>query len=228
MVKYFSKAIGAFLVALATQNLQTASTPSSEKNPSVILEGRVTDELGRPLAGVKIMLMGGVATRWEAGSAVTNDDGIYRFDPVPNGYFQQVESVDGTRTWRNCFGMRISHQDYVAEDKQDWWDFQIPFEPGTYYRDLRLTPGGRLRGSIMSGDGTMPAAGLDLRVMGIMDLNGCASYATTDSEGRFCIDRSLHAGEYEIQVNDPKENYAVLSCVRITVGEVASVDIAYK
>ena len=46
------------------------------------LEGRISDEAGLPLRGAKVILYGGMATRWKIAEAETDADGRYRFDSV--------------------------------------------------------------------------------------------------------------------------------------------------
>src|SRR5262245_39227645 len=57
-----------------------AEAAAKKRGPA--LEGRITDEAGRPLRGAKVILYGGVATRWKIAEAETGADGRYRFDSV--------------------------------------------------------------------------------------------------------------------------------------------------
>gem|GEM_PF-2917292 len=207
---------GAILLAgLLAPDAVAPRQPESEK--SAILEGRIVDELGRPVPGVRVKLYGGFATRWEVGDAVTNDKGVYRFDPAPHGGMIQHTAADGAKVWRNSLGMRIEHPDYCAEDNNGWWDFQIPFDSGTYYRDMRVKLGGTLHGALLDDKGA-PAIGLDLRVIGISPLISATANATTDEGGIFRIDHALCPGDYEIQLNDPKADYQSLGRVTIAAG----------
>lgn len=214
-------------VGLAIQG-STSTVPAAVKAAILVrLEGRISDDLGRPLSGVEVELFGGIATRWSVGKAVTNENGIYRFEPAPTGYVIQHKSADGREISYNGLGMRINHPRFAADDNRDWWEFRIPLEPGTYYRDMRLSIGGNLKGTIKDSSGK-PAAGLDLRVIGIGELTGAVSYSTTDANGDFEIDHALRAGKYEIQVNDPSEGYPVLSTETIGAGDSVNARITRR
>ena len=102
------------------------------------LVGRVTDENGNPIANVRIMLYGGVATRWRIGETKTDQNGRYSFKPVPNGELRSPESSDGFA--HNYVGISIpSDSNLVSDDQEYWWDVSIPMIEGHEYRkDFRM------------------------------------------------------------------------------------------
>ena len=63
-----------------------------------------------PLAGVRIVLYSGLATRWKGQETTTDHDGRFRFDPLQTG--ATIEDRTSGR-WDLRPGMRIEHPTHV-------------------------------------------------------------------------------------------------------------------
>lgn len=168
----------------------------------VSLSGKITDETGRPLWGVKVSLFGnmdGPATQ----EAVTDVHGEYRFDPV------KAQLVKG-----HYYPMlMLQHPTHVSEDGNSHWNLDIPDELGTaVQKDFRFVQGGVVWGVLRHVMGK--PIQMELRFALLMDNETDAakvqatintggilrnSYsANTDRKGQFLV-TGLPAGHYAIQ-----------------------------
>ena len=174
------------------------------------LQGRIVDEAGRPLAGAKVILYGGLATRWEVARAESDADGRYRFDALQT----------------NHVGVRIEHPTHVEADGRSWRDVHIPPD-GTL--DLKLVPAGRIEGTLKDAKTGEPLRKLELRIMTPVGSHGHGStfhvYATTDEKGWF-RSLGLFPGEYDVEVNSSTLDYPVVGRARVAPGATTVVDFA--
>src|SRR5690606_5778719 len=81
--------VGGVLATVAAaarwQPADGAAAPGAPEALGPVLTGRVVDENGAAVPGVKIQLYSGLATRWEGQSTTTDADGVYRFEPLEIG-----------------------------------------------------------------------------------------------------------------------------------------------
>ncbi|HEX7135198.1 MAG TPA: SdrD B-like domain-containing protein [Iamia sp.] len=164
------------------------------------LSGTVTDELdGSPIAGVEARLVDLTDRDAEvlAGTVITDAQGHYDFvslfpQGVPNAPYG-IRFVDPGR-------------DYLPE----WYDdgassatatiIDLSAAPGPVVRDVELTPGGRIQGTVRSEAAPhAPIEGMQVRLMRI---GGSGSSAiTTNSGGLFRFDL-LRPGTYQLWFRD--------------------------
>jgi hypothetical protein len=148
------------------------------------LEGRISDEAGRPLHGAKVILYGGMATRWKIAEAETDAEGRYRFDSVQSTLIKDSK----TGRWGQYVDVRVEHPTHVEADGRSWRDVRIPGIAGHVETlDLKLTPAGHIDGLLKDGWTGEPLKKLDLRIMTPPGSHGHGAtfhaYATTDDRG---------------------------------------------
>jgi protocatechuate 3,4-dioxygenase beta subunit len=199
---------------------EAAGEAAKRRGPA--LQGRITDEAGRPLRGAKVILYGGMATRWKIAGAETDADGRYRFDSV-----QSTLSKDPKADrWDQYVGVRVEHATHVEADGRSWRDIRIPGIPGHVETlDLRLTPAGHIEGLLKDRRTSEPLKKLDLRIMTPPGSHGHGAafhaYATTDDRGRF-RSISLFPGEYDVEVNSTTLDYPVIGRVKVEPSKVTT------
>jgi protocatechuate 3,4-dioxygenase beta subunit len=186
------------------------------------LEGRITDKAGLPLRGAKVVLYGGMATRWKIAEAETDADGRYRFDSVQSTLIKDRE----TNRWDQYVGVRIEHPTHVEADGQSWRNIRIPGAAGHVETlDLRLTPAGHIDGLLKDRRTGEPLKKLDLRIMTPTGSHGHGAtfhaYARTDDRGRF-RSISLFPGEYDVEVNSTTLDYLMIGRVKVEPGKTTS------
>ena len=181
----------------------------AEPSDRCSLVGRVIDKSGAPVAGVRIELFGGLATRFKGQSAVTDADGRYRFDPLETG---------AGRPGMLNPGMRLSHPQFVAADGKDWWDVEVPCGQDVV-KDFAMVRGGSVKGELRFGEGGWILRAFDLRL--ISSDGQRTAYATTDNRGEF-VTEALFPGEYEVQWNEPIASYAPITSVTVGAGSQTS------
>src|SRR4051812_29705381 len=208
------------LLAFADNPPQGAEKPAgAPKGPT--LQGRVTDGAGKPLAGAKIILYGGLATRWKVAEADTNADGRYRIDDVRSSLIKDAKED----RWDYNVGVRIEHPTHVEADGRSWRDIRFPADAGHFETlDLNLAQGSHIEGLLKDAKSGEPLRKLDLRIMTPAGSHGHGStfraYATTDDEGRF-RSISFFPGEYDVEANSTTLDYPVLGRVRVEAGTTA-------
>lgn len=186
------------------------------------LEGRVTDDAGRPIAGAKVILWGGLATRLRGEETSTDADGRYRFAPLKTGALILDEP---SGRWDFHTGMTLEHPDFASADGESWWEVRVTGTEGQVTRrDFKMLRGGSIEGHVTATTGGPAVAGLDLRL--VHAKTGFLRYVRTDREGRF-RESGLHPGEYKIDVNDPALRYPVMATVEVKAGAVAKCEAVH-
>jgi hypothetical protein len=178
-----------------------------------ILTGRVVDEAGRPLPGVRIILYNGLCSRWKGQEATTDQDGRYRFDPLRTGAMIE-DGPSGRWDWRP--GMRLEHPTHASADGKSWWDIRVPgIDRKEHVQDFEMVPGGRLAGRVLDPKTKAPLKRLGLNIGSPTGRNPRFHvYARTDDGGRF-ISEPLFPGEYVVDVNSAELGMPVLGKVQI-------------
>ncbi len=208
----------ALAAGIGPASADTPVAPDAEpvKRPAV-LTGTIRDESGRPLAGAKVILYGGLATRWRQQEATTDRHGVYLFDPLESGSYTTGD--DGKLSAR-YIGMQVEHTTHVSADGNSWWDIQVPMRDGhVETRDFVLTLGGKVRGSIMD-PVTGRGAKVDLRIYHESPGRHFRDYATTGESGEF-VTAPLAPGLYTIDVNEPKLRFPKLGEAVVVAGKEA-------
>lgn len=167
-----------------------------------VLEGRVVDEAGLPVAGASVGLRegaGDVVGSWveEGGWAESGEDGAFRLRAYRSGRFQ----------------VAASHPDF----KSARVDVTVPG------RDVRLvlSPGAELTGEVVDARGT-PLAGARVALQrGAAGARWVEASADTDARGRFSL-RGLEAGRYAVSATHGQdEDQRVAAPVDAEVAERA-------
>jgi protocatechuate 3,4-dioxygenase beta subunit len=216
---------GAGGVGLSSQDvLESLEPPAKPREDaaagrSPALRGRIMDEAGRPLRGAKVILYGGIATRWKIDETETDAGGRYRFEAVRS---TMIESKKENR-WDQYVGLRVEHPTHVESDGRSWRDVRIPGVPGHVETlDLRLTPAGHIEGVLKDAKTGKPLNQLDLRIMHPTTTRGHGStfhvYATTDGQGRF-HSLGLFPGEYDVEANSTTLDYPLVGQVKVKPGK---------
>jgi hypothetical protein len=113
------------LPAFADDPPRDAERPAeAPKGPT--LQGRITDEAGKPLPGAKVILHGGLATRWKIAEADSGADGRYRIEDVQSSTIRDAKED----RWNYNVGIRVEHPTHVEADGHSWRDIRIPADAG--------------------------------------------------------------------------------------------------
>jgi protocatechuate 3,4-dioxygenase beta subunit len=229
-----SLCFGTVLLTLSARLLKAGDSPpagsqearklfdeaAKQRGPAV--EGRITDEARRPLRGAKVILYGGMATRWKIAEAKTGAKGRYRFDSVRSTLVKDSEFG----RWDQYVGVRVEHPTHVEADGRSWRDLRIPGIAGHVETlDLKLTPSGYIDGLLRDGRTGEPLKKLDLLIMTPSGSHGHGAtfhdYATIDVRGRF-PSISLFPGDHDGEVNSTTLGYKVIGRVKLEPGKVAT------
>ena len=183
------------------------------------LRGTLTRD-GKPVPDVKVVLYGGIATRWKIADATTDAGGKYRFENVASS----IVSSGGDA--KHYIGVQFEHPRLVPADGKSWRDVTVSVKPGTVETlNLALAEGGFIEGRPL-GPGGAPRAKAALR-MYIPVKPGVRrgaflfhAYATTDDRGEF---RSppLFPGRYFVEEN--AGDYPLLGEVVVEAGKTARI-----
>lgn len=201
-------ALGAFAWSGSPSRGTPALTQQPDKTKCTLF-GRLTDEAGKPVAGAKIQLYGGFATRSIGQSAVTDGDGRYRFDPLETG---------AGRPGLLAPGMRIEHREMVAGDGQTWWDIDVPTGKSVE-KNFAMVRGGNISGTLKFGSGDWTLREFDVRIISADQKR--TWYAKTDNGGSFTTE-ALFPGEYIVQANDGRMNYPEIVTLTVVAAGTAS------
>jgi hypothetical protein len=195
-------------LAALTSGALLAEPPKAAKAASALV-GRITDDSGHPIAGVKIQLYSGFATRKAGQSATTDSDGRYRFDPLETGSGRQGVLAPG---------VTLTHAEYASGDGQTWWDVEVPLGQ-TVERNFTMVRGGTIRGTLTFGGGDWLLREFDVRIVSASKKG--TAYGKTDNAGVFTTD-ALLPGEYTVQANDSRTDYPTIATVKVEAGKVVA------
>jgi hypothetical protein len=201
------------LIAFALLTLASltpgAFLAQAPKGDATILHGRITDEAGHPISGVRVQLYNGIATRWQGQSTTSDEDGRYRFDPLQTG---------GGRQGVLAPGMQIFDARYASADGKTWWDVEVPIGHDAEH-NFTLIRGGTIHGTLTFGAGDWTLRDFDVRIMSTDKKR--TAYAKTGPRGEFTTD-ALLPGEYTVQANDSRMDYPEIARMTVEPGKVAS------
>jgi hypothetical protein len=183
--------------------LAVAALAAVEKESPFVAQGRVTDEAGKPLAGVEVNASCGMGSLFHTGSAKTDREGKYRlvFGPgisVGNtklGVGTQVATITPRLAgWyeihlgrRGNLLMSESKDELAAEDIKGYSGVVGPNEP--YELNFTLAKAAAIKGRLVNEFGT-PIQGVEIDPDGDILPPSCGILASakTDDEGRFAFD----------------------------------------
>ncbi len=205
----------------ATKEGSAAAQGPAQPGKGPILQGHVRDEQGHPLPGARIVLYGGIATRWKIGEATSDSAGCYRFDSLPQAAMLFDEAHD---RWRSYIGIEIYHPTHASADGISWRDIRVPIvDRHLETLDFPMVPGGSVTGQIVDAASGKPVANLCLRINSPTPRNPKFSrYACSDAHGRFKVE-ALFPGTYTIDVNSSRLRYPFLGAVSIAARENSEV-----
>jgi 5-hydroxyisourate hydrolase-like protein (transthyretin family) len=181
--------------------------------PAATLQGRVTDEAGKPVSGARVWTHSLRAGPLDGiSSTVTDADGKYAITdmgrwndedakpkPIGNGL-----AVGAARVYFD-----IRHPDFARE--RPTWE-RIPCTV-----DVVLQRGGVIEGKVTDRKTGKPAAGVTVSLQGI---KGMPSWdqTRTDAEGMYQI-RCLKAGQYNLWADAPDRACAAIDSLTVTAGK---------
>jgi beta-lactamase regulating signal transducer with metallopeptidase domain len=210
----------------------TVPTPRTDGNANVhdgpVLHGRVTDEQGKPIAGVQVDLYSGLATRFRGQETRTDAHGEYRFDPLETGGIMLTDEGGSYYT-----GVEFKHDQYVPADGKSWRDIQVPVQANhEEVLDIKMTLGGKVSGTVIDARSGKPVPELGLRIhngfVHGMEDGDFQVYVTTDKDGAF-TSVPLFPGRYVIDINDNNfqrlYSYPKIGAVTIRAGETAKLQL---
>lgn len=169
------------------------------------IEGNVTEN-NQPVPNAKIILYGGLATRWKIAESTSDEHGHYRFENVIGDFI----------------GVQVKHERLVPADGKNWRDINGP-QIGTPQRlDMQMTAGGFIAGQLIDNN-KQPRSNLPLRIMltapGVQKgSSNFVVYATTDANGAFTSE-PLYPGTYVIEEN--MDSFTVLGEIHVTAGQTS-------
>jgi hypothetical protein len=206
------------------------SSPTSASAPATqtsgpILEGRIVDEQGQPVPGVKVQAWGGFATRFKGPETVTDADGVYHFAPI------QVNSVleaSAVRPASYYVGVQLYHPKLASADGHYWWDIEVPIAAGRVTRrDFTMVPAGGIEGWLTEAATGKPLAKIGLRLSSPgTDRVSYFRYAETDDNGHF-LETGLYPGHYVIDLNQTQPWYPVVGEAEIQREVVTQIRMTY-
>ena len=163
----------AYVREVVTTPARAATCEIVRPPPRFTLSGQVNDSGGGPIAGARLLVTG----TWDAVFAVVTDaQGRYR---LPVASWVSGVQVEASGYAFTATGLLRADADIT--------------------RDFSLAPPARLAGTVVSGPGSSPVAGVEVRVIPTRAAGATRleSSARTDAEGRFAIE-DLPAGEYRL------------------------------
>ncbi len=172
--------------------------------PAETLQGRLTDEAGRPVAGVRVWCHQFRTGPLEGVSnAVSDADGKYAITDI--GRWTDEDA------WPNTgkFFFDVHHPDYAHE--RPTWE-RIPTTV-----DVVLHPGGIIEGKVTDLVTGKPAAGVRVSLQGIKGLP-MWDEALTGPDGKYQI-RCLKAGQYNLWAETADRACAAIDSLSVGVGK---------
>lgn len=194
---------GVLFALLATLILNVVVHGADGKESPFVVQGKVTDVDGNPMAGVEINASCGIGSLFHTGSAKSGKDGKYRlaFGPgiaVGNttlGVGTQVATISPRlKGWyeihlgrRGNLMMTEWKDKLPAEGKQSYSGVVTAHEP--YELNFTMATAAAIQGLFVNEFGA-PVAGVSVNLTGDILPPSCSilATATTDDEGRFTFD----------------------------------------
>lgn len=189
------------LLALVLAPLGLA-TPASAAGTGTV-SGRATDSGGAPLGGVKVYI-----SSWSTdaeGEATTGDDGTFSVSNLPAGNwysvcFQPKEATGGSSPtgYRDTCWQDVDSTDGVSGSELTF--VTVP-DGGVASGIVQALPStGAVSGTVTDEHGTPLAGAVVTAVSGPGSQASARGKATTDSEGRYVIDRLRPRSDYSVCV----------------------------
>jgi beta-lactamase regulating signal transducer with metallopeptidase domain len=168
---------------------------------------------GKPVAGVKVLLYGGIATRWEIARTETDANGSYGFENLAGSV-----TSDGKES-SYYIGVQFVHPSLVPADGKSWRDVTVSTKPGTAEKlNLELADGGFIEGNARRNVGIrmyIPAKAGVRRGSTLFH-----AYASADAQGRF-HSPPLFPGQYFVEEN--AGDYPLVGEVKVEAGKTTTV-----
>jgi 5-hydroxyisourate hydrolase-like protein (transthyretin family) len=191
-----------------------------EVRPAATLQGRVTDEAGKPVAGARVWFhklrtgpLDGIS------SALTDADGKYAITDMGRWTDEDARPKPigrGRMVAAGAVYFDIRHPDFASE-RPTWQRI-----PATV--DVVLRPGGVIEGKVTDRVTGKPAAGATVSLQGIKGMPTW-DQARTDADGRYQI-RCLKAGQYNLWADAADRACAAIDSLTVTAGKtLASQDL---
>jgi hypothetical protein len=184
--------------------------------------GRVTDEEGRPMAGVEIGASCGMGTLRRTGSATSGEDGRYQLDFGPGIMFLgggsggiQAATISAHKPGYSEVNLSRQGGCVAAGAEPDEKTLQRLggrkdrlFLPGKPLElDFTMRPSGRVAGKLVDEQGK-PLAGYSVALGGaeLPPSSSVVSYVYADRDGRFVMDDipTNYRFQFEVRRSDPK------------------------
>ncbi len=197
MSKYITLALS------ATMLLNAAVFAADDRESPFVVQGKVTDDAGRPLAGVEVNASCGMGSLFHTGTAKTDQAGKYRLAFGPGASVGNTKLGVGTQVatitprlkgWyeihlgrRGNLLMSESKDKLTAEDTKAYAGVVAANEP--YGLNFTMARGATIRGRLVNEFGT-PVRGVEIDLTGDILPPSCGILASvkTDDEGRFAFD----------------------------------------
>ena len=192
------------VLALSAAMLLNAAVFAADDGESpFIVQGKVTDDAGRPMAGVEVNASCGMGSLFHTGTAKTDQAGKYRLAFGPGGLVAGTKLGVGTQVatvtprlkgWyeihlgrRGNLLMSESKDKLAAEDTKAYAGVVAANEP--YELNFTMARGATIRGRLVNEFGT-PLEGVDINVTGDILPPSCGILASvkTDDDGRFALE----------------------------------------
>ena len=197
MSKSITLALSAILL------LSVAVFAADDKESPFVVQGKVTDDAGKPLEGVEINASCGMGSLFHTGTAKTDQEGKYRLAFGPGGLVAGTKLGVGTQVatisprlkgWyeihvgrRGNLLMSDSKDKLTAEDTKAYAGVVAANEP--YELNFTMAKGATIRGRFVNELG-MPVQGVEIDLTGDILPPSCGILASvkSDDEGRFAFD----------------------------------------
>jgi len=183
-----------------------------EVRPAATLEGRVTDEAGKPVIGARVWFhklrtgpLEGIS------SSVTDANGKYAITDMGRWTDEDAKPKpigNGRMIAAGAVFFDIRHPDF-AHERPTWTRI-----PSTV--DVVLQKGGMIEGRVTDRVTGKPASGVTVSLQGIKGMPTW-DQARTDAEGKYLI-RSLKAGQYNLWADAPDRACAAIDSLTVTAG----------
>lgn len=220
-------------LAPTTAPAQEDGAPADKASGRPVLRGRLTDDRGQPVEGVRVITYGGMATRFKGQETTSDKDGQFRFDPLSTG---NPIASDDYEDVRLVTGVVFEHESLVPADATSWRDISIPRDEGELVLDLTMTPGGTVEGEFKDARSGEPLADATMIISNTFfnrdKVPGFWRYLSTDDKGRF-NSGPLFPGRYVIEYGRRKIGDVTIranqtTTVKLTTEEMLTLQDPFK